>query len=168
MRNHNGFTLLELIVVVAVVAILASVALPRFYRMTLRAEALSTQGMIGQLRSALSLQMARGLYQGDDLAAWAHDGLQALYPMHDLLLEQPENYLGIVEDSNQCGSWYDDKKTHELVYVVRNDEIVNGIDSSPKKVRWHISVIYDERQSQQKQLIGLVLQPATLHQWNFE
>ncbi len=156
------------------VAILASVALPKFYRLTLRAEALSAQGMIGQLRSALSMQMARGLYQGDDLAAWAHDGSRALYPMRDLLLEQPKNYLGVLENSNKRGSWYDDKLSHELVYVVRNDEIINGIAGEPKKIRWHISVIYDERQFDVVQtlhatsVLGLVLQPSTPHQWLFE
>ncbi|MBW2185553.1 MAG: prepilin-type N-terminal cleavage/methylation domain-containing protein [Deltaproteobacteria bacterium] len=174
MCNHKGFTILELIVVVAVVAILASVSLPKFYRLTLRAEALSAQGMIGQLRSALSMQMARGLYRGDNLAAWAHDGPRALYPMRDLLLEQPENYLGVQDNSNKRGSWYDDKFSHELVYVVRNDEIVNGIAGVPKKVRWHISVIYDERQSDDIEtlhaasLLGLVLQPSTPHKWLFE
>ena len=174
MHNQKGFTILELIVVIAVVALLASVALPKFYRLTLRAEALSAQGMIGQLRSALSLQMARGLYQGDNLAAWAHNGPRALYPMRDLLLEQPKKYLGVQENSNKRGSWYDDKKTHELVYVVRNDEIINGIAGVPKKVRWHISVVYDERPSDDVEMLhatsvlGLVLQPSTPHQWNFE
>lgn len=168
MRNHKGFTILELIVVIVVVALLSSVALPKFYRMSLRAEALSAQGMIGNVRSALSLQMARGLYQGDDLAAWAHKGSRALYPMHDLLLEPPTNYLGVLDNSDQRGFWYDDKKTHELVYVVRNDEIVAGIVGPPKKVRWCIAVIYDDRQPPKKQLIGLVLQPATAHQWLFE
>lgn len=168
MRNHKGFTILELIVVVALVAVLVGVALPKFYRMTLRAEALSTQGMIGQLRSALSLQMARGLYQGEDFAAWAHDGPQALYPMRDLLLEQPENYLGVVKNSDKRGCWYDDKLSHELVYVVQNDEIVAGIGGLPKKVRWRISVIYDERQHNKNQPIGVTLQPSTAHQWVFE
>jgi prepilin-type N-terminal cleavage/methylation domain-containing protein len=174
MQNHKGFTILELIVVIAVVAILASVALPKFYRLTLRAEALSAQGMVGQLRSALSLQMARGLYRGDNLAAWAHNGPRALYPMRDLLLEQPNNYLGVQQNSNKRGCWYDDKSSHELVYVVRNDEIVNGVVGVPKKVRWHISVIYDERPSDVVEtlhatsVLGLVLQPSTPHQWNFE
>jgi len=174
MRNHKGFTILELIVVIAVVAILASVALPKFYQMSLRAEALSAQGVIGQLRSALSLQMAQAMYQGEDFAAWAHTGPRALYPMHDLLQEQPKSYLGVLENSDQRGCWYDDKKTHELVYVVKNDEIVNGITGVPKKVRWHISLVYDKQPSPHVETLhstsplGVVLKPSTAHQWNDE
>jgi len=174
MRNHKGFTIIDLAVTVVVISLLASVALPKFYRLTLRAEALSVQGVIGTMRSALSMQMARGLYQGEDLAAWAYDGTQALYPMKDLLLEQPKNYLGVLDNSDQLGSWYDDKQNHELVYVVRYGEIVNGITGTPKKVRWKINVIYDDRQPQSvetlqvKSVLGLVLQPATQHQWLYE
>ncbi|MEA3465035.1 MAG: prepilin-type N-terminal cleavage/methylation domain-containing protein [Thermodesulfobacteriota bacterium] len=174
MRQTKGFTILELIVVIAVVALLATVALPKFYHLTMRAEALGAQGMIGNVRSALSLQMARGLYQGQDLAAWAHNGSRALYPMHDMLLEQPENYLGVLENSDQRGSWYDDKNSHELVYVVRNDEVVSGITGTPKKARWRINVIYDDRHPQHVEtlqamsVLGLVLKPATAHQWKFE
>lgn len=168
MRTQKGFTILELIVVIAVVALLASVAMPKFYRLTMRAEALGAQGMIGTVRSALSLQMARALYQGDDLAGWAQNGSRALFPMHDLLLEQPESYLGVIENSDQRGHWYDDKNSHELVYVVRNDEVVNGVTGTPPKVRWQINVIYDDRQPEKKQVIGLVLQPVTAHQWTIE
>ena len=171
MRNHKGLTILELIVVIAVVAVLVSVALPKFYQLTLRAEALSTQGMIGNVRSALSLQMARGLYNGDDFAAWAHDGSRALFPMHDLLLDRPQNYLGVLEKSNQRGSWYDDKNSYELVYVLRNDEIVTGIAGVPKKVRWHIVVVYDDRPVETlhaTSVLGLVLQPSTSHKWLYE
>jgi len=171
MRCSKGFTIIELIVVIAVVALLTTVALPKFYSLTLRAEALGVQGMIGNVRSGLSLQMARGLYNGDDFAAWAHDGSRALFPMHDLLLDRPQNYLGVLEKSNQRGSWYDDKNSYELVYVLRNDEIVTGIAGVPKKVRWHIVVVYDDRPVETlhaTSVLGLVLQPSTSHKWLYE
>lgn len=171
MRTSKGFTIIELIVVIAVVALLATVALPKFYSLTLRAEALGVQGMIGTVRSALSLQMARGLYQGADFVAWAHDGSHPLYPMRDLLLEPPQNYLGVLANSAQRGSWYDDKNSHELVYVLRNDEIVSGIEGAPKKVRWHIDVAYDDRPVETlhaTSALGLVLQPSTPHKWMYE
>jgi len=168
MCTQKGFTILELIVVIVVVALLASVSLSKFYRLTMRAEALGAQGMIGNVRSALSLQMVRGLSRGDNLATWAHDGVQALYPMKDLLLEQPKNYLGVLENSNKRGFWYDDKNSHELVYMVRNDEIVNGVTGLPKKVRWRIAAICDDLPPGKKHILGLVLQPATPHKWLFE
>ena len=167
MRNKKGFTTFELVVVVAVVAILALVALPKFYHLTQRAEALNVQGMIGQMRGALSMQMARGLYRGDNLAAWAYNGSKPLYPMRDLLLKPPKSYLGVLTGSNKRGHWYDDKNSHELVYVVRNSEIVSGISGEPKKLRWRIEVAY-ENHTAKKTLLGLLLQPSTPHQWLFE
>lgn len=168
MRNQKAFSALELIVVVFIVAVLVSVALPKLYDTILRAEALNAQGTIGTLRSALSLRMASGVYQGEDLSSWVHGGSHAIYPMRDLLSEQPENYLGVCGNSEERGSWYDDKLSHELVYVARNDEIVEGALGSPAKVRWRIAVVYDERYARQKKLIGLALQPSTIHQWKYE
>lgn len=168
MRHSKGFTILELIVVIAVVALLATVALPKFYTLTRRAEVLGAQGMVGNVRSALSLQMARGLYQGEDLSAWAYDGKHALYPMRDLLLEPPQNYRGVVAESNERGCWYDDKNSHELVYVLRNDDNVAGVTGVPKKVRWRIEAVYDERGPEEKRVIGLLLQPSIQHQWTIE
>ena len=169
MNKQRGFTLLELIVVIAVVIILASVVLPKFVRLLDRAEVSAVQGMMGQMRSALSLQMSRGLYRGDELGAGDDGGSQALYPMHDLLLETPENYLGVLETSDRRGCWYDDKNSHELVYVLRDDTLVDGAQSTPATLRWQITIIHGSVvDGGQRELIGLVLQSSTPTQWRVE
>nr|WP_320114846.1 prepilin-type N-terminal cleavage/methylation domain-containing protein [uncultured Desulfuromonas sp.] len=166
MHRQRGFTLLELIVVIAVVIILASVVLPKFLRLMHQAEVSAVQGMVGQMRSALSLQMSRGLYRGDDLAAWACDGSRPLYPMHDLLLDPPENYLGVLSASDRRGCWYDDKNSHELVYVLRHDELVQGFSATPAKLRWQIRVIRGPLSAGEPDtLIGLVLQSSSATHW---
>ena len=166
MNRQRGFTLLELIVVIAVVIILASVVLPKFVRLMQQAEVSAVQGIIGQMRSALSLQMSRGLYRGDDLAAWAYDGSRPLYPMHDLLLDPPENYLGVLSASDRRGCWYDDKNSHELVYVLRHDELVQGVSKTPATLRWQIRVIRGPLAAgEQDTLIGLVLEPSSAARW---
>ena len=172
--STKGFTTFELIVVIALLALLASVALPKFYHLSLRAEALSVQGTIGTMRSALSYKMAHALARGVNMENGAVDGANPIYPMRDLLNEYPHEYLGVLTASDRRGVWYDDKNTHELVYVMRNDKIVSGITGKPKKIRWGIVTIYAEPNSHAVETLhatsplGLILQPSTLHKWVYE
>lgn len=63
-RDRKGFTLLELMIVVSVMAILASIAVPKFADMLLKAQEGGTRGNLGSLRSALSIYYAdnQGVY----------------------------------------------------------------------------------------------------------
>ncbi|HOW27832.1 MAG TPA: prepilin-type N-terminal cleavage/methylation domain-containing protein [Elusimicrobiota bacterium] len=59
MKKHSlaskGFTLIELMVVVAVIAILGAIALPRFGDMLLRSKESTAKGALGSFRSTLDI-----------------------------------------------------------------------------------------------------------------
>lgn len=53
--KRRGFTLIELMMTVAIISIVASVAIPKFGGMMVRTKESSTKGALGAIRSALSI-----------------------------------------------------------------------------------------------------------------
>ena len=54
-RKSKGFTLIELMIVVAIIGILAAIAIPRFANLIDRARQARTQGNLGSVRSAMAI-----------------------------------------------------------------------------------------------------------------
>ena len=60
-RELSGFTLIELVVVIAILAILAAVAIPRFVDLRTEAGVAAAQGMAGALASGAAINFASSI-----------------------------------------------------------------------------------------------------------
>lgn len=172
-KQQSGFTLIELIVVMVIVGLLGAVAVPKFLDVTKKAEAASVKNILGSVRSALSLKVASGLVNGNDISEWAYNGgTNALDPMDDLLAEQPESYVGLQKTSitNDKGSWWDRNLSaadHWLMYRLKNASIITGgWQASNPHIINRITVVRENGTS--GDVVGLSLDPTTnyTYTWN--
>ena len=71
-QKQKGFTLIELVVVIALLGILAAFAIPRFASLETEARSAVTQGLSGSIRSAAA--MAHGLHLATGAASVDMEG----------------------------------------------------------------------------------------------
>ena len=57
-RNEKGFTLIELVIIIVVLGILASVAIPKYKSIVAEAKEAAAKGSLGSLRSGVSIYYA--------------------------------------------------------------------------------------------------------------
>jgi len=143
--RQRGFTLIELVVVVVIVAIMVGFALDRLLPLIGRAERAAFLQVQSQLRSALLLEAAEKLTRGE--SASLHQ-LVSVNPM-SLLLTAPANYLGALtqrsEERPTRASWYYDERSGRLVYVVGKHTKFQPMTGPKDRIELRVEFVYTDR-----------------------
>ena len=63
-HSESGFTLIELVIVIVILGILASVAIPKYEDMREQARVATLKGQLGSIRSSIAIQYARNALNG--------------------------------------------------------------------------------------------------------
>jgi prepilin-type N-terminal cleavage/methylation domain-containing protein len=167
----RGFGLLELVVVVAAVAVLMGVALDRFLPLVGRAQRVAFLQVRGNLQSALLIAAAERITRGepDRIAELAEANPMAL------LLTPPRNYLGSLgtrEPGSLPGaSWYYDEHESVLVYRVGKHTRFNALDGPADRVAFKVIFAYDDRDgdgafdASRDHFAGLKLDSVDAYDW---
>ena len=58
-RSQRGFTLIELVIVIVILGIIASIALPKYEDMRENARSAAIKGQLGAIRAAIAIQYAK-------------------------------------------------------------------------------------------------------------
>ncbi len=126
MRTPRGFTLFELIVVVAVVAILVAVGANRLTGYQEAAEAATAESNLAMLRSALQIRSAEFIAAN----RWEELARLAGRNPFDLLESPPASYGGVLVAGAAEGRWYYDGGEGAVVYKVLRGERFSAADGS--------------------------------------
>jgi prepilin-type N-terminal cleavage/methylation domain-containing protein len=171
----RGFTLIELVVVVCIVAILATALLNRVIFYMEQGEKAAMQQAIGTLRSALHLQIADLLVKGDMSAI---NRLADQNPM-DWLAEKPGNYAGeyyaprpgMVAD----GNWYFDLHNKNLIYLANSHEYLRTAPGESNKIRFQVKLVMSLNSASStaataanangNEVQGVILEPVVPYSW---
>lgn len=169
-RPLRGFTLIELIIVVSIVAVLAGIFLSRVAYYQAQAEKAAMEQVAGTLQSALVLRfgalMVRGTGNEKELTNLAADN-----PMN-WLQQKPHNYAGEYYDPSPGavapGNWMFDLKSRELIYVVDHGEYFAPGKDGGKWIRFHVKLGYDPilgRAGSGKELTMTLFEPTEPYHW---
>ena len=169
-HSVKGFTLIELIIVISIVAVLAGMFLSRVAYYQAQAEKAAMEQMAGALQSALVLRygalMVRVAANEKELSALAADN-----PVN-WLQQKPRNYAGEYYDPTPGavgpGNWMFDLKSRDLIYVVDHGDYFIPDKDGKKWIRFHVKLGYDQivgRPESGKEVTATLFEPTEPYHW---
>ena len=147
--NTAGFTLLEMVIVVILISILGLFALDRFWSLRVAAERAGIQQVVGNIRSALGMEVARYALENRLADLPRLDGGNPML----LLAQTPAGYIGKTKRRSTKiteGNWYFDPDTKTLNYRIIYAENRDGAPGQPAELRWRIRLVYRDRNASQQ------------------
>jgi prepilin-type N-terminal cleavage/methylation domain-containing protein len=108
-KSAKGFTLIELMIVVAIIGILAAIAIPKFADLVTKSKESSVKGSLGSLRSALSIYYSdtEGIFpQAGSLGTALTTGAKYLKELPAIGLPRPADHQPPQRaEVNTVGDW---------------------------------------------------------------
>ena len=164
-----GFSLLELVLVIAIISVLATAALYRLWPLQAEAEQVAMEQVVGSLRSALGIKVAEFLVRQDLTGLRSLEGSN---PM-DRLSEVPGNYRGEFDAAGpgtpEIAIWYFDRSSRALVYRARNADRFQGGRAGQAEARFAVRLYYREsvsgRNRQAAEVAGAQLAAVEPYRW---
>lgn len=167
-KSSNGFTLLELILVISIISVLAGVFLARVPFYQEQAEKAAMEQVAGAVQSALLLRFAalqtRGAATDKNLKALATDN-----PI-DWLQQKPKNYAGEyfnpTPQSVVPGQWLFDLQSRDLIYLPQHNDYLKAGKDGRKWLRFHVRLGYETALGGKgKELTSTVFEPVEAYHW---
>lgn len=170
-KKQRGFTFLELIAVVIVVSLLTVFVFDRVLPLRVAAEKASVIQIVGNIKSALGLEVVRLALRGN-MSAIAD--LENKNPI-PLLAQVPTNYLGESEkEISTEGSWYFNKSKRTLIYNIKFKDSFSSTVKGQPRIRHIIKLIYNDNNHNQHfdveydNISGLDLTPLERFHWTIK
>lgn len=170
-NRSRGFSLLELVVVVAIIAVLMAIAVSKYLALAVEAERVMMESVLSTLRVAVNMKMAEYIVEGriNDVRL-----LENSNPM-SRLSQTPNNYAGELEGTEaagvQGGTWYFDRAEHTLVYRAHNVNYFQTALEGPARARFRVRLLFEDRDGDRvfkaptDKLEGVVVAPLEPYRW---
>jgi len=170
-QREHGFTLLELVVVIALISTLVAVAVNRLLPYIDEAERVAVLRVEGQLRSSLMMEAAQRIVRGQSATISALEGSNPV----KFLLEPPKNYVG--ERSQReieqlpTRRWYYEQDGHRLVYRLGAPFGLPVHDESAEDPAFEVQVAFADSngnglfEAQREEFYGVRLQRVAGSKW---